>query len=139
VTDTYYEYIVGYSAESKIYRLWKPGTKIIVKARDVKIFEDIDCQDVLSKETFYVPYLNIDNNELKDNHESSIKNDEKWLIKATLNVAISMKIIQTRDRGKGRPALLKTGKPKDQKRFTSQMKTRNLRVRSWRIMMPSCD
>jgi len=40
------EYIlVGYSAESKAYRLWKPDTRIIVKARDVTIFEDTDRQD----------------------------------------------------------------------------------------------
>jgi len=43
--------------------------------RDVKIFEDIDRQDELSKETLHVLYLNIDNNESKDNHESLTEND----------------------------------------------------------------
>jgi len=37
----------GYSEESKTYRLWKPDTKIIIKARDVTFFENIDRQDEL--------------------------------------------------------------------------------------------
>jgi len=38
---------MDYFAESKTYRFWKSGTKIIVKARDVKMFEDTDRQDEL--------------------------------------------------------------------------------------------
>ncbi|KAL0117638.1 hypothetical protein PUN28_008790 [Cardiocondyla obscurior] len=34
--------LVGYSEESKAYRLWKPGTKTVIKARDVKFFERIE-------------------------------------------------------------------------------------------------
>jgi len=41
--------LVDYAAESKAYRLWTPGTKIIIKALDVKIFEDTDRQNELSK------------------------------------------------------------------------------------------
>jgi len=38
------EYIlVGYSEKSKAYHLWKPGTKIIVKARDIKFVESTEC------------------------------------------------------------------------------------------------
>jgi len=59
----------------KAYRLWKSGTKVIVKARDVKIFEDTDRQDELSKEILYVSYLNIDDIETKDNHESATEDD----------------------------------------------------------------
>jgi len=71
------EYILmSYSKESKAYRLW-PNTKIIVKARNVKIFENTDRQDKLTKETLHVPYLNIDNNESKDNHESSTEDNEE--------------------------------------------------------------
>lgn len=46
------EYIlVGYSEESKAYRLWKRGTKTVVKARDVKFFEaeeTTNSKDILS-------------------------------------------------------------------------------------------
>jgi len=82
---------VGYGQWcNKTHRLWKLDTKVIVKARDVNIFEDTDHQDELSKETVYVPYLNIDDIETKDNHESS-KMMEKRLMKATLKVAVPMK------------------------------------------------
>jgi len=39
------------------------------------MFEDTDRQDELSKETVYVPYLNIDDIERKDYHESSAEDD----------------------------------------------------------------
>jgi hypothetical protein len=41
---------VGYSDESKAYRLWKPGTKTVIKARDVKFMEKIGSPQVSSKE-----------------------------------------------------------------------------------------
>jgi len=35
-----FEYvIVGYSQESKAYRLWRRNTNTVIKARDVKFFE----------------------------------------------------------------------------------------------------
>jgi len=43
--------------------------------RDVKMFEDKYRQDELLKENLHVPYLNIDSNESKDNHESSTEYD----------------------------------------------------------------
>jgi len=74
------EYIlVNYSDESKANCLWKLGTKIIVKACDVTIFEDIDHQDELSKETLNVPYLNIDNIETKDCYELSTEDGGKMV------------------------------------------------------------
>lgn len=44
------EYIlVGYSQEAKAYRLWKPGTKEIIKARDVKFIEKIQTSENMHK------------------------------------------------------------------------------------------
>lgn len=34
--------LVGYSQESKAYRLWNPGTKTILKRRDVRFMEDLE-------------------------------------------------------------------------------------------------
>jgi len=126
--------LVRYSAESKAYRLWKPGSKIIIKARDVKIFEDTDCKDELSKETLYVPYLNIDNIEMKDNHELSTKDDGEVVDEgdAECSDPDEKTIIQTRSQEKSRPALLKTGKP-DQGRFISQVMRLHVRIRSLRV------
>jgi len=33
--------LVGYSEESKAYRLWKPGSRTVIKSRDVKFYEEI--------------------------------------------------------------------------------------------------
>jgi len=80
--------------------------------RDVKIFEDTDRQDELSKETLYVVYLNIDDIEAKNNHESSTEDDGEVVDEgdAENSDPDEEMIIQTRSRGKGRPALSKTGK-----------------------------
>lgn len=34
--------LVGYSQKSKAYRLWNPGTKTILKRRDVRFIEDLE-------------------------------------------------------------------------------------------------
>jgi len=73
----------------------------------------VNSQDELSKETLHVSYLNVNNNESKENDESWREDDEIQVDKSDAecsNLDEEM-IIQTRDRGKNRPALLKTGKP----------------------------
>lgn len=37
--------LVGYSSESKAYRLWRPKTKTVIKARDVRFIEDINSYE----------------------------------------------------------------------------------------------
>ncbi|KAL0270911.1 UNVERIFIED_CONTAM: hypothetical protein PYX00_008181 [Menopon gallinae] len=37
--------LVGYSEESKAYRLWKKGSKTVIRSRDVRFFEDITDND----------------------------------------------------------------------------------------------
>jgi len=42
------EYVlVGYSQESKAYRLWRRGTKTVIKVRDVRFFEEIDKENTI--------------------------------------------------------------------------------------------
>jgi len=108
------EYIlVGYSEESKAYRLWKPGTKKVVKARDVKFFEDIDCVRNLSNGTCDMPSLTIDT---PFDDDSLSEEDENATDKSDTEnndpeEAINRETSQTRNHGRGRPTLLKTGKP----------------------------
>lgn len=101
-----HEYIlVGYSQESKAYRLWRQGTKTIIKARDVKFFERID------EEITDGVFMNLDNesddeegingNETEENEEDDdgrSQHDEEQEI--TENVT---------KRGRGRPKILRTG------------------------------
>lgn len=66
--------LVGYSDEAKVYRLWKPGTKTVIKARDINFFERIESssESSLRKTSFmpdtFVETSDEDNeNEVKDN------------------------------------------------------------------------
>jgi len=79
----------------------------------MQIFEDTDRQDDLSMETFYVLYLNIDDIETKDYHVSSAEHNGEMVDKsdAESHDPNEEMIIQTRSREKGRPTLLRTGKP----------------------------
>lgn len=54
--------LVGYSQESKAYRLWTPGTKTVIKRRDVRFIEDLESQTSSPKEN-YGALLNPDWNE----------------------------------------------------------------------------
>ncbi|KMQ85317.1 retrovirus-related pol polyprotein from transposon tnt 1-94 [Lasius niger] len=120
--------LVGYSDEAKAYRLWKPGTKTVIKSRDVKFHEKIHLigndwikfpnnlnNDVSKKETLSIDTMptnpkesevneemaNEYNQQLEDN-DSEDEDDE-----------ITEKNEENRGnesrRGRGRPKLLKTG------------------------------
>lgn len=100
--------LVGYSTESKAYRLWKPGTKIVIKHRDVRFTEEIANElsqnesntfinpDVVSH--FTEPEEVIDN---QGGIDEDVQDD--WHTPITTS--------QQDKRGPGRPKLLRTGKP----------------------------
>jgi hypothetical protein len=47
------EYIsVSYSNESKAYRLWRPGTETVIKARDIRFIEKLNSTDNQSEDVF---------------------------------------------------------------------------------------
>jgi len=73
----------------------------------------LQIQDELSKETLYIPYLNIDDIETKDNHESSTGDDGEVVDEGDTESSDPDEemIIQRKSRGKRRPVLLKMGKP----------------------------
>jgi len=62
------EYIlIGYSNESKAYRLWEQGTKRVIKSRDVHFIEDVDELTKKPIGSSYVP-LDLNHNENVDNN-----------------------------------------------------------------------
>lgn len=124
------EYVlVGYSQESKAYRLWTPGTKTVMKRRDVRFIEDLESQTSSPEENYGVlPNLNwnestesIDakptepiivhedededeeSNDVTLEQESSEESEEDREEEQTATPIISK-------RCSGRPKLLKTGK-----------------------------
>jgi hypothetical protein len=114
------EYVlVGYSEESKAYRLWKPGTKTVIKARDVRFFENQESTNTTTKD----PIITLDNKEAstrsyipleepesqheerQDDEESDEDTDEE-----ESTIASEERGDEVRH-GRGRPKLMKTGKP----------------------------
>lgn len=48
--------LVAYSNESKAYRLWQPGTKRIIKSRDVRFIENVNNQMEKQIELLHAPF-----------------------------------------------------------------------------------
>lgn len=106
------EYVlVGYSNESKAYRLWKPGTKT-VKARDVKFFERIEpVQISTSKTILTVPDSFIETwNEEPELPDDDVKDETRDDESVGDSQASEHEDGESR-RGPGRPKILRTGKP----------------------------
>lgn len=53
--------LVGYSNESKAYRLWKPTTRKVIKSRDVKFIEKITAPETLTDNTLEIPMFTVEN------------------------------------------------------------------------------
>jgi transposase InsO family protein len=99
------EYVlVGYSEISKAYRLWKPGTKIVIKARDVKFIEVIKSSPQTTEGIFDLHDPASDPlEEIQDETEQNFTDDEEdeETEEAQANES---------HRGPGRPKILRTGK-----------------------------
>lgn len=104
------EYIlVGYSQESKAYRLWSPGTKMILKRRDVRFIEDLkvetsntqeNLEALLNPDWYKIAETKPEESTLQESSEESEEEKQEGCIDTP-------KISR---RGPGRPKLLKTGK-----------------------------
>lgn len=57
--------MVGYSSESKAYRLWCPKTKTIIKSRDVRFLENVMLEEEKTNEILEIP-INMKINENKE-------------------------------------------------------------------------
>lgn len=121
------EYVlVGYSEESKAYRLWKPGTKTVIKARDIRFLENQDSI-TSTKNIFATPNDNEDNvkpntiNNLcstplehqpvsQQREEDRDSDPEEPTVENNLQDTLNEEDCEVR-RKRGRPKLLKTGQP----------------------------
>lgn len=121
------EYIlVGYSQESKAYRLWKSGTKTVIKARDVKFFENTETSTVSWEMNMFNPTINKLNegekesrkrntDEEAENSTSEFEDGVKYFVKDEVEESssderpVGNKRTTTTSRGPGRPKTVRTG------------------------------
>lgn len=102
--------MVGYSDESKAYRLWDPSSKKIIKSRDVKFISSLA---VKSKQVFEFDFKNCD----EDLHESDGSHSENEEDSGSVDECGNYPegncsdSVQGTKRGRGRPSKQRTGQP----------------------------
>ncbi|KAL0276778.1 UNVERIFIED_CONTAM: hypothetical protein PYX00_004278 [Menopon gallinae] len=108
--------LVGYSQESKAYRLWKRGTNTIIKSRDVKFFEEVTDEDGGKFHPFEL-YEDTHRDTGEDEDATSATDEEPISDEEAdpqrnqrIRPSSSGSAHRTR-RGPGRPKKLRTGKP----------------------------
>lgn len=112
--------LVGYSNESKAYRLWKPKTNKVIKSRDVKFFETFEAPETLTDVAPTVPMFTVENLEVEKSHEEILNEEEENFyeeIQDESEVNFDQENIQNNgevagqsNRAPGRPTFEKTGK-----------------------------
>jgi hypothetical protein len=115
------EYVLmGYSEASKAYRLWKPGTKTVIKARDVKFIEVIESSPETTEGIFDLPDPASNSlEEIQDETEQNLTDDEE-------NEESEEAQANDPHRGLGRPKILRTGKRgRPKKMYESKNKPSN--------------
>ncbi|UYV65566.1 hypothetical protein LAZ67_3004717 [Cordylochernes scorpioides] len=102
--------LIGYSPESKAYRLWKPGTGMMIKSRDVRFLESENStsrNDVVQIEA--IPQkkedTSLEEESLQDDENTLPGTDSEFLGEPSE----TMEVIS--QRGRGRPRYIRTGKP----------------------------
>jgi len=122
--------LVGYSEESKAYRLWKPGTRKVIKSRDVKFYEKVyPCNakwdasieapndPTNSKENgaskINLPLLKDihENEEITSDNDQQLEddNEQEEIDNSLDDNEDDEENITSSQHGRGRPKLLKTG------------------------------
>lgn len=97
--------LVGYSEESKAYRLWERGSRTVEKYRDVRFLEDQDIESSNNEETFFeVPLDQSTTDESDDEQEVQQQEDGPEQELPTITET------PTTRRGPGRPRIERTGK-----------------------------
>lgn len=110
--------VVGYSTESKAYRLWKKGTKTIFKSRDVRINEGNHTKE---KECIELPFQSDENESFENNNldnnvvikEMSSADNESTGTDSEGDIPTSLlpEPLTIKTRGRGRPKIIRTGTP----------------------------
>lgn len=84
--------LVGYSSESKAYKLWIPSTTKIIKSRDVCFIKDVNNDRIESIKVDLLPNVNIRNEaemlDKVDDMESEIEDNESVNFEETLDSSI---------------------------------------------------
>lgn len=122
------EYIlVGYSEESKAYRLWKPGTRTVIKARDVRFFEKSDSINTSTKDLSTISdnteastfdnliSISLEQPDLQcEEHQQQEDDDRDETDESANEIELQdtpNEYVGEVHRGRGRPKFLKTGQP----------------------------
>ncbi|UYV68602.1 hypothetical protein LAZ67_6000178 [Cordylochernes scorpioides] len=113
--------LIGYFTESKAYRLWKPGTRTIIKSRDVRFIEpelsrirneviEIDVspqKDPIVKE---IPLVEEKGSTSEAKSRTEIESESDLDMSDLVDEPSESEVIISR-RGRGRPRYIRTGKP----------------------------
>ncbi|UYV68325.1 hypothetical protein LAZ67_5003884 [Cordylochernes scorpioides] len=112
--------LIGYFTESKAYRLWKPGTRTIIKSRDVRFIEpelskirnevveiDVGSERASFKE---IPLVEERGSTSEIDPKAEIESQSDLEVSEVLNEPSESGVIISR-RGRGRPRYIRTGKP----------------------------
>lgn len=113
-------YIIGYSLESKAYRLWDPIAKKILKSRDVKFLDQFQENENKTPNTFIDVEIvnnlcdkenlpNANNEESVEEFCSAEEGTEDDIPER--NEDENLEILPATKFGKGRPRIIRTGKP----------------------------
>lgn len=117
--------LVGYSNKSKAYRLWLPGTRKIIKSRDVRFIENVNNNRIETVEIDLLQKVNIEDecetlNKIVDK-DSEVDDSEELDNNLNSIIGETSESPETSDveinhRSRGRPRIIRTGKPGRPKR-----------------------
>ncbi|UYV71448.1 hypothetical protein LAZ67_8003257 [Cordylochernes scorpioides] len=113
--------LIGYFTESKAYRLWKPGTRTIIKSRDVRFIEPelsrirndvIEIEVSPQKDPFVkeIPLVEEKGSTSEAKSQTEIESESDLEMSDLVDEPSESEVVISR-RGRGRPRYIRTGKP----------------------------
>lgn len=118
------EYVlVEYSQESKAYRLWKRGTRTVVKRRDVRFIENRFIQSQETK-LFEASTNQAETEDKEDENEEKYKEEqsEQQEMQTTEHIDTLKTYNILIKKGRGCPKLIRDGKPGRPRKLYREMK-----------------
>lgn len=108
---------VGYSMESKAYRLWRRSTTTVIKSHDVRFIEDPRFVTQKSQESVELPLqsenMRVEQVTDNDDDEATVEDQlhEDGTEESTQDEGIVQPSLKDPRRGPGRPKIVRTGQP----------------------------
>ncbi|UYV79912.1 hypothetical protein LAZ67_18001028, partial [Cordylochernes scorpioides] len=113
--------LIGYFTESKAYRLWKPGTRTIIKSRDVRFIEpelsrirneviEIDVSPQKDPFVKEIPLVEEKGSKSEVESRTEIESESDLEMSDLVDEPSESEVVISR-RGRGRPRYIRTGKP----------------------------